>query len=78
MQRELTITIDEDLYVGLHQSMDETEISGFIEALVRPHVMNAANHERSVVDLLAMPEAADIPFDPPRLNTELYRKSETL
>ena len=29
-----------------------------------------------VADLLAMPEADDIPFDPPRLDTELYRKSE--
>lgn len=78
MSRELTITIDEDVYEDLHRIMDKTEISGFIETLVRSHVPSAANHERSVADLLAMPEAADIPFDPPRLDTELYRKSETL
>ena len=78
MQKELTITISEDVYTGLHQVVGECEISGFIEALVRPHVISAANHERSVADLLAMPEADDIPFDPPRLGTELYRKSEAL
>ena len=78
MQRELTITIDEDVYEGLHRIMEEPEISSFIEALVRSHVPSASSQERSVADLLAMPEADDIPFDPPRLDTELYRKSETL
>ena len=78
MSRELTITIADDLYKGLHQSMDEAEISRFIEALVRPHVPSAADRERSVADLLAMTDADDIPFDPPRMDTELYRKSETL
>ncbi len=78
MRRELTITIAEDVYEGLHQVMDKTEISGFIEALVRPHVPSISNLERSVVDMLAMPGACDISFEPPRLDTELYRKSEAI
>lgn len=28
--------------------------------------------EESIVELLAMPEAADIDFDPPRLNRKMY------
>ena len=78
MRKELTITIAEDVYTGLHQVMDEAEISGFIEALVRPHVPSVSDPERSIVELLAMPEACDVPFDPPRLDTELYRKSDAI
>ena len=78
MQREITITIDEDLYEGLHRIMDETEISGFIEDLVRPHVPSLPCSERGVVELLAMPEASGVDFEPPRLDTELYRKSQTV
>ena len=29
--------------------------------------------DASIADLLAMPEAADIAFEPPRLNTGMYR-----
>ena len=32
--------------------------------------------DQSIVELLAMPEAADIDFEPLRLDRELYRKSE--
>ena len=78
MRKELTITIAEDVYTGLHQVMDEAEISGFIEALVRPHVPSVGGSERSIVELLAMPEACGISFDPPRLDTELYRKSDAV
>lgn len=78
MQRELTIKIDREIYEGLHRIMDETEISGFIEDLVRPHVPNMPGPERGVVELLAMPEASGIDFEPPRLDTELYRKSEAV
>ena len=79
MQRELTITIDEYIYEGLHRIMEEPEISSFIEALVRPHVLSAtSNSERGIVDILAMPEAFDIDFEPPHLDTELYRKSEAV
>lgn len=30
----------------------------------------------SIVDLLAMPDAGDIDFEPPRLNKELYRPAD--
>jgi prevent-host-death family protein len=33
------------------------------------------NQQNSIVDLLAMPEVAEIDFDPPRLSQELYRKN---
>ena len=78
MQKELTITIEEDVYEGLHRILDEPEISGFIETLVRPHVSGVPAPKRGIVELLAMPEGFDIEFEPPRLDTELYRKSETL
>ena len=38
--------------------------------------LNIAGQQQSLVDLLAMPESFDIDFDPPHLDTELYRKSE--
>ena len=39
MQKKLTITIDEDVYEGLHQIIGRRRISRFIEKLVRPHVL---------------------------------------
>ncbi|MEA3342176.1 MAG: addiction module antitoxin [Chloroflexota bacterium] len=38
MQRELTITIDEQVYKGLYRVAGTRRISRFIEDLVRPHV----------------------------------------
>jgi predicted CopG family antitoxin len=38
MQRKLTITIDDEVYRGLHHKVGRGNISGFIEGLVRPHV----------------------------------------
>lgn len=32
--------------------------------------------KESIVELLAMPDAADIDFDPPHLNKELYRPAD--
>ncbi len=40
MQKKLTITIDERVYNGLHNVIGRRQISQFIEALVRPHVVN--------------------------------------
>jgi predicted CopG family antitoxin len=40
MQKKLTITIDEHVYAGLHQVVGRRHISQFIEALVRPHVLD--------------------------------------
>ena len=39
MQKKLTITIDEEVYEGLHQIIGPRRISRFIETLVRPHVL---------------------------------------
>jgi predicted CopG family antitoxin len=38
MQKKLTVTIDEEVYEGLHEVVGPRKISRFIEDLVRPHV----------------------------------------
>lgn len=49
MHKKLTITIDEEVYQGLHDTIGRRRISQFIEGLVRPHVtshsLNAAYAE---------------------------------
>ena len=40
MQKKLTITIDEQVYKGLHSVVGRRRISQFIESLVKPHVMD--------------------------------------
>jgi hypothetical protein len=39
MQKKLTITLDEQVYLGLHSVIGRRNISGFINSLVRPHVL---------------------------------------
>jgi predicted CopG family antitoxin len=39
VQKKLTITVDEEVYVGLHRTIGARKISKFIEDLVRPHVV---------------------------------------
>jgi len=39
MQKKLTITLDEQVYKGLHTVVGRRRISHFIEDLVRPHVL---------------------------------------
>ena len=39
MRKKLTITIDEQVYEGLHRVLGPRKISGFIEDLVRSHVL---------------------------------------
>lgn len=39
MQKKLTITIDEEVYEGLHKAIGRRKISKFVEELVRPHVV---------------------------------------
>ena len=39
MQKKLTITVDEQVYSGLHRVVGRRRISRFIESLVRPHVI---------------------------------------
>ncbi len=45
MQRKLTITIADDVYRGLHRQIGRGEISRFIEALVRPYVVENDDFE---------------------------------
>ena len=40
MHKKLTITLDEEVYRGLHRVVGRGNISRFIEALVRPHVLD--------------------------------------
>jgi hypothetical protein len=40
VQKKLTITLDERVYDGLHAVVGRRRISGFIESLVRPHVID--------------------------------------
>jgi siroheme synthase (precorrin-2 oxidase/ferrochelatase) len=39
MQKKLTITVDEEVYAGLHHVIGPRKISKFVEELVRPHVV---------------------------------------
>ena len=39
MQKKLTLTIDEEVYNGLHTVIGPGKISHFVEDLVRPHVV---------------------------------------
>jgi predicted CopG family antitoxin len=39
MHKKLTITVDEEVYEGLHRVVGRQKISQFIETLVRPHVV---------------------------------------
>ena len=39
MKKKLTITVDEEVYEGLHRDIGRRKISRFIEGLVRPHVV---------------------------------------
>jgi predicted CopG family antitoxin len=40
MQKKLTITIDEEVYMGLHKVIGRGRISRFLEDLARPHVVS--------------------------------------
>ena len=40
MQKKLTITIDEEVYRGLHSVIGRGRISRFLENLARPHVVS--------------------------------------
>ena len=39
MQKKLTITIDEEVYYGLRETVGPGKVSRFIENLVRPYVL---------------------------------------
>ncbi len=39
MQKKLTITIDEEVYEGLHKTIGPRKSSRYIQEIVRPHVV---------------------------------------
>jgi hypothetical protein len=41
MHKKLTLTIDEEVFDGLHKIVGRGNISQFVENLVRPHVVDA-------------------------------------
>ena len=52
MRRKLTITVDERVYTGLHQVIGRRRISGFIESLVKPHVVQGGEQRKAMADQL--------------------------
>ena len=39
MQKKLTITVDEEVYAGLHRVIGPRKISRFVQEIVRPYVV---------------------------------------
>jgi hypothetical protein len=75
VQKKLTITVDEQVYDGLHTVIGRRRISRFIESLVRPHVVGKdlegayeemARDEAREADALEWAEATvgDVADDP--------------
>ena len=44
MQKKLTITVDADVYEGLHSVIGRRKISRFLTELARPHVVGKDQH----------------------------------
>ena len=62
MQKKLTITIDEQVYNGLHNVIGRRRISQFIESVVRPHVVKpdlAAAYQQMAADEAREAEALE-------------------
>ena len=62
MHKKLTITVDEEIYEGLHRVIGRGAISQFIAELVRPHVVGAdldAAYAQMAADELHEREALD-------------------
>lgn len=58
MRKKLTITLDNDVYEGLHRVVGARRISRFIEERVRPSLINEDELEADYAALAAA-EAAD-------------------
>lgn len=41
MKKKLTLTVDQEVYEGLREHIGSGRISGFIEKLLRPHVVKS-------------------------------------
>lgn len=45
MHKKLTITVDEEVYDGLHKTTGPRKISRFVQEIVRPHVVSSNLNE---------------------------------
>ena len=45
MRKKLTITVDEEVYDGLHRAIGRRHISRFLNELAKPHVVEDALEE---------------------------------
>ncbi len=62
MQRKLTITVDEEVYQGLHNKIGRGRISSFLNLLARPYVVSKdikAAYDRMASDQEREAEAED-------------------
>ena len=50
MQKKLTITIDEEVYAGLHKIIGPRKISRFVQEIVRPYVVRP-DYESAYADM---------------------------
>ncbi len=50
MQKKLTITVDDEVYTGLHEVIGPRKISRFIQEIVRPHVVRP-NYESAYAEM---------------------------
>lgn len=60
--KKLTITVSDDVYIGLHSKIGQGGIGRFLESLARPHVVDAELDEAyrlMALDEKAEAEAAD-------------------
>lgn len=62
MHKKLTISIDEEVYKGLHSKIGDRKIGRFIENLVRPHVLHSnleAEYKAMAADEIRERQATD-------------------
>ena len=88
MHGKLTITLDEDVYLGLHRVIGARKISGFIEKIVRPHVVRQdldasyaamARDEAAEAESLEWSEGllGDVADDPRKEHQRRYSDKDT-
>ena len=77
MQKKLTITIEADVYAGLHSVIGRRRISRFLNDLARPHVvgpdlaagyaaMSADEAREAEAEAWSEGTARDVAIEPPR------------
>lgn len=62
MSKKLTITVDDEVYTGLHSVIGRRRISRFLNDLARPHVLQtelAEGYKAMAADELREREAAE-------------------